>query len=373
MRDGVIYFSSLIHVTIVFLILDNSENTVVLYRNCDRDQIYITTMTKQTEEPEIQKEKNSASDSMEIPELHNDGSIELSASQPRKDINAPNNSNEDTTTSNNNNSNSRESSQLYPKAFYCPLTEQLLENPVVTPEGISYERTALEARGDDMTKVYENRALKSIIAEAVEYKTSSSLKRFQYSVRQFSQQLINEYHRPLPDSYYCPITLGLIHFPVIDPEGYSYEKVAIENWIRCNGASPVTRQTISLEDLYPNRTLAALMEEEKMKSDDLMHPTFKEWKNEAAPTMGLVDLESGSTHGPPAITFPTTPEQLEEANRRRRIRRYQRCVLWIITIIVLGIMAWMVPVMSTVILVCTLLGVGIVAGYSSRSDAFRDA
>lgn len=316
-------------------------------------------MTTQSEQSDTQLTGTSVLVDNDVVDTSKHASIELSGAELQKDTND--------TTATTNNSN-KESSVSYPKAFYCPITEELLENPVVTPEGISFERAALEARGDDMTKVYENRSLKSIIAEAVEYKTSSSLKRFQHTVRQFSQQLINEYHRPLPDGYYCPITLGLIHVPVIDPEGYSYEKVAIESWIRCNGASPVTRQSVAVEDLYPNRTLAALMEEEKMKSDDIMHPTFKEWKNEPVPTFSVADLEAGSVRRTPTIPFPTTPEQLEEANRRRRIRRYQRCFIWIITIAVLGVMAWMVPVMSTVILICILVGVGIVAGYSSRSD-----
>lgn len=259
----------------------------------------------------------------------------------------------------------------FPKAFYCPLTNELLQDPVVALDGLSYERAALEARGDDLSKHYENRALKSIITEAVEYRSSSSLKRLQHSVRQFSQQLINEYHRPLPDAYYCPITLGLIHMPVIDPEGYSYEKVAIENWIRCNGASPVTRQPMAIEELYPNRTLAALMEEETGKSDDLMHPSFKEWKNEPAPTVGIVDLERGSAHGTATIPFPSTPEELEEANRRRRARRYRRLVLWLIVIGGLLFLAWTIPVISTLLLVLILAGIGIVAGYSSRSSPFR--
>ena len=260
----------------------------------------------------------------------------------------------------------------FPAAFYhCPLTKELLQNPVVAPDGTSYELAALEARGDDLSKVYTNRALKTIITEAVDYKSSSSLKRLSQSVRQFSQQFINEYQRPLPDAYYCPITLGLIHVPVIDPEGYSYEKVAIENWIRRNGASPVTRQPLAVEDLYPNRTLAALMDEEKGKSEDLMHPTFKEWKNEPAPTISTPDIEGGSAHGTATtIPFPSTPEELEEANRRRRNRRCCRMILWLLVIGGLIFLAWTIPVISTVLLVIILSGIGIVAGYSSRSDPF---
>jgi len=255
----------------------------------------------------------------------------------------------------------------FPAAFYCPLTKELLQDPVVAPDGITYERAALEARGDDLSKVYTNRALQTIITEAVDYRNSSSLKRLSQSFRQFSQQFINEYHRPLPDAYYCPITLGLIHVPVIDPEGNSYEKVAIEHWIHRNGASPVTRQPLAVEDLYPNRTLAALMDEEKGKSEDTMHPLVKEWKNEPAPT---ADIEGGSPNGTATIPFPSTPEELEEANRRRRIRRCCRLILWLMVLCGSILLVFTIPVVSTVLLFMILSGVGIVAGYSSRNDSF---
>jgi hypothetical protein len=270
----------------------------------------------------------------------------------------------------------------FPKAFYCPITEKVLVDPVVTPEGVSYERAAL---GDDIPteKLYDNRALNSIIDETVEYKTSSALKRLQLSVLQFSQQLITipGYHRPLSDGYYCPITLSLIHVPVIDPEGYSYEKTAIENWIRYNGASPVTRRALSIDELVPNKTLAALMEEEKTKSDELMHPAFKQWKEEppalllpvTAPGASAAgDAQGGSAGaGPTTTTFPITPEQLEEANRIRRIRRYQRCHIWTIAAIVLAVLAWIVPVVSTVLLVIILFGVAMVTACSSNNASFH--
>ena len=267
----------------------------------------------------------------------------------------------------------------YPKAFYCPLTEELFQDPVVkVGDGLSYDKAALEALGGDDansadTRYYANRVLKSIIDETVEHKTSSSLRRFGHNVRQLSQQLMNEYHRPLPDGYYCPITLSLIHVPVIDPEGYSYEKVAIENWIRCNGVSPVTRRTMSVDDLVPNRTLTALMEEEVGKSDETMHPVFKQWKEEPVPTFVATDMENnGSSAHASVTTFPTTPEQLAEINRTRRIRRYQRCHLWCILFIALAIMAWLVPFMATVILVVILVSIGVISGYSSSSGGFRN-
>lgn len=49
--------------------------------------------------------------------------------------------------------------------------------------------------------------------------------------------------------------------PVVDAEGNTYERSAIELWIKDNGTSPVTRNAISLSDLRPNRSLKNALDE----------------------------------------------------------------------------------------------------------------
>ena len=41
----------------------------------------------------------------------------------------------------------------------------------------------------------------------------------------------------------------------MDPEGNSYERTAIEDWLRRNSTSPVTRSPLTAGDLVPNRAL----------------------------------------------------------------------------------------------------------------------
>lgn len=45
----------------------------------------------------------------------------------------------------------------------------------------------------------------------------------------------------------------------MDRDGNTYEKAAIEEWIRCNGTNPKTRAPMTLEDLTPNRALVDLI------------------------------------------------------------------------------------------------------------------
>jgi len=64
-----------------------------------------------------------------------------------------------------------------------------------------------------------------------------------------------------PTTFLCPITHELMIDPVIDPDGNSYERRAIEGWLRQNNTSPITRAPLRLEDLRPNRALQSAIEE----------------------------------------------------------------------------------------------------------------
>lgn len=63
------------------------------------------------------------------------------------------------------------------------------------------------------------------------------------------------------NTFICPITHELMRDPVIDPDGNSYEREAIEGWLRQNGTSPITRAPLSINDLRPNRALKQAIED----------------------------------------------------------------------------------------------------------------
>ena len=62
------------------------------------------------------------------------------------------------------------------------------------------------------------------------------------------------------ETLYCPITLEQFTDPVLAQDGHTYERQAIEEWIRQNGTSPITRQPLSLESLYPNILVKQLID-----------------------------------------------------------------------------------------------------------------
>ena len=63
-----------------------------------------------------------------------------------------------------------------------------------------------------------------------------------------------------PEDYYCPITGELMVDPVVDPDGHSYDKVAILKWLDTKKISPLTRNVLIASDLRPNLSLKNCIE-----------------------------------------------------------------------------------------------------------------
>lgn len=58
----------------------------------------------------------------------------------------------------------------------------------------------------------------------------------------------------------CPITLCIMTDPVKAPDGHSYERAAIIRAIQQNGKSPITRQTMRVDQLVTDYTLKSLID-----------------------------------------------------------------------------------------------------------------
>ena len=93
-------------------------------------------------------------------------------------------------------------------------------------------------------------------------------------------------------NFYCPITGDLMIDPVVDSEGNTFERIAIESWIDGHRTSPITRNVITLEDLRPNRSLKYVIDETiasgkqiKKKLDD--HVGFKAKTKMSVPQLSL--------------------------------------------------------------------------------------
>lgn len=57
----------------------------------------------------------------------------------------------------------------------------------------------------------------------------------------------------------CPITLEVMHDPVIAGDGHSYERDAIERWLATHRTSPLTGRIMPSTSLIPNHRLRTLI------------------------------------------------------------------------------------------------------------------
>jgi len=77
-------------------------------------------------------------------------------------------------------------------------------------------------------------------------------------------QLVVEKEEP-PESFCCPITGEIMVDPVMDQQGHSYERRAVELWLTKENTSPMTRLPLTKEQLIPNRSLRDAIETHLMK------------------------------------------------------------------------------------------------------------
>jgi hypothetical protein len=265
---------------------------------------------------------------------------------------------------------------IYPTVFYDPVSKELMKDPVVHPDGMSYEKTAT-----DTGAYYPNRALQTIIEEHTQrqklkeqeekdlstpHSSIRSLRinfsKIQKSARQTINHLLDEL--PIPtvpsrhpslesDALYCPITLDLIRYPVIDPSGTTFEKAAIEHWIDANHTSPLTRTPLQTSQLYENTSIRSYIEEQiesvdgggqlsmngqqqqqqqqQSSSIRTQHPSIRRW------------IEETQSHNPPtdstrSYALPTTYDELERVQRQRR---RANCTKWGFCILII-LIVWMV-------------------------------
>jgi U-box domain len=251
----------------------------------------------------------------------------------------------------------------FPDAFYDPVTDQTMVDPVVNEAGYSYERSRI----DTSTAVYyPNRALQSIIQR--ETKLAATAGSLRGSLRRIDQHLQSGWsrlleksafpsanYRPLPDSFYCPISCELMVDPVVAPDGNSYEREAIENWIRCNGLSPMTKMPLTAAELRPNNALYDLIQNEKKRTNDSIHPSIRRWKEstavtsrrplktssaeiattdvvvEAVPSAPLEPVPPVLAPTATATSYPTTEAEILE--RRRRNRKKSKWVIVLFTVL----------------------------------------
>mmetsp|Transcript_10233 Transcript_10233/g.17194 ORF Transcript_10233/g.17194 Transcript_10233/m.17194 type:complete len:453 (-) Transcript_10233:6-1364(-) len=76
------------------------------------------------------------------------------------------------------------------------------------------------------------------------------------------------------ECFMCPMSMDVMKDPVVTPSGHSFEKSEIEDWLELKQNNPITREPLTKEQLYPNRSLKAALE--------LWQKQDQEWKSKVA-------------------------------------------------------------------------------------------
>lgn len=88
-------------------------------------------------------------------------------------------------------------------------------------------------------------------------------------------------------NFYCPITSELMTDPVMDPDGNTYERAAIEAWLERNNTSPLTGNELTIGQLIPNRTLREAIEDEIERISAINVPLMPSTSSPTTSFLGL--------------------------------------------------------------------------------------
>ena len=109
-------------------------------------------------------------------------------------------------------------------------------------------------------------------------------------------------------AHQCCITYQTMTDPVVDADGHTYEREAIVQWLRIHSTSPMTRRSMTIDELRPNRAvldaiseLRGTSKEEEIKKQDLVEASV-ELKTDSNWSQLTVDVPDGPAN-PKKIVF----------------------------------------------------------------------
>jgi U-box domain len=257
----------------------------------------------------------------------------------------------------------------FPWPFYDPTTKQLMKDPVVDPEGHSIENPVASgsatAQSTPVVIYYPNRVLKTIIQREVELKCPSfvgSLRRLDDAVWQSWNKLVDKSvigsgdrdTKSLPEGFYCPITVELMADPVISPNGHTFERKAIERWVRANGTNPISRDALALKSLRRNNNLYELIQRETSKMESARHPSIRRWKDTTDQTSRPDDDvhydDEEETPNATAGPHNNMPVSHDDTAAMRRQRNSQSRSIFLVLIFTLLVVTGVIPFSTAFIL-----------------------
>lgn len=130
---------------------------------------------------------------------------------------------------------------------YSEYEDNFRQNVIDGSELLALDQSTLENSLGIKAYGIRNKIIRarSFLTESVTTATTSSKADFDYT----------------PDEFLCPISREIMQDPVIAADGYTYERAAIESWIKAgNSRSPMTNSLLLNQQTTPNRTVKMLIQ-----------------------------------------------------------------------------------------------------------------
>jgi Mg-chelatase subunit ChlD len=114
----------------------------------------------------------------------------------------------------------------------------------------------------------------------------------------------------IPNEFMCPISMDLMTDPVMAPDGHTYERSAITEWLSTHNTSPITRVHMTVAELQTNFALKNAIERWKISNEpmspppsSIVTPESKTFTIKASRSDDKMVLDINTTHATPMETI----------------------------------------------------------------------
>lgn len=148
-----------------------------------------------------------------------------------------------------------------PEEFTCPLTSEMMKNPVRLPSGTVCDRSSIERHLlNDQTDPFNRQPLRmEEVVDDLEMK--AKIDAWVRAKLAGSQAAANLDDEEIPDDLACPLTSELMKNPVKLPSGYTVDRSSIERHLLNDPRDPFTKSPMRIEDVTEDLETKGKVEE----------------------------------------------------------------------------------------------------------------
>ena len=129
------------------------------------------------------------------------------------------------------------------------------------PNTVLYHHPCFELPSGSATPAVDSTPLAStpLTSKSYELNTPVARKSYEPVLTPNENHTMQEPYDEIPLEYLCPIRIEVFKDPVVLEDGYTYERDALEDWLRTHTTSPMTGAPLQNKNVFPNHILRQLI------------------------------------------------------------------------------------------------------------------